>query len=157
MARSEEAAAWTYAVYNAVREVPYGKVTSYGHIARLLGKPECPRQVGVSLKALLSATAQPDAHYNNANVPWQRVINSKGAISPRSIMFLQMHEEQHLTMTRGVNGARQQATAIEAEGVQVTRGSLGEYLIDFSIYGWFPDRLPSDLSEDDGDNEDDEE
>ncbi|KAG9683678.1 DNA binding methylated-DNA--cysteine S-methyltransferase, partial [Aureobasidium melanogenum] len=140
MARSEEAAAWTYAVYNAVREVPYGKVTSYGHIARLLGKPECPRQVGVSLKALLSATAQPDAHYNNANVPWQRVINSKGAISPR-----------------GVNGARQQATAIEAEGVQVTRGSLGEYLIDFSIYGWFPDRLPSDLSEDDGDNEDDEE
>jgi len=38
MARSEEAAAWTYAVYNAVREVPYGKVTSYGHIARLLGK-----------------------------------------------------------------------------------------------------------------------
>lgn len=72
-------------------------------------------------------------------------------------MFLQMHEEQHLTMTRGVNGARQQATAIEAEGVQVTRGSLGEYLIDFSIYGWFPDRLPSDLSEDDGDNEDDEE
>lgn len=40
MARSEEAAAWTAAVYNAVREVPHGKVTSYGHIARLLGKRE---------------------------------------------------------------------------------------------------------------------
>ena len=40
MARSDEAAAWTAAVYNAVREVPHGKVTSYGHIARLLGKRE---------------------------------------------------------------------------------------------------------------------
>ncbi|KAG2161803.1 hypothetical protein D6D17_06592 [Aureobasidium pullulans] len=92
MPRSEEAAAWTYAVYNAVREVPYGKVTSYGHIARLLGKPECPR---------------------------------------------------------GANGASQQATALEAEGVQVTRGSLGEYSVDFATYGWFPDILPSDLSDED--------
>ncbi|CAD0031175.1 unnamed protein product, partial [Aureobasidium pullulans] len=124
MPRSEEAAAWTYAVYNAVREVPCGKVTSYGHIAL--------RQVGVSLKALLSATAQPDAHYNNSNVPWQRIINSKGCISPR-----------------GANGASQQANALEAEGVQVTRGSLGEYSVDFATYGWFPDILPSDLSDED--------
>ncbi|KAI5201154.1 hypothetical protein E4T39_05396 [Aureobasidium subglaciale] len=130
MPRSEEAAAWTYAVYNAIREVPYGKVTSYGHIARLLGK------LGVSLKALVSATAQLDAHYNNSNVPWQRVINAKGSISPR-----------------GANGASQQATALEAEGVQVTRGALGEYTIDFTIYGWFPDRLPSDLSDDEEDEE----
>lgn len=40
MARSDEAAAWTAAVYNAVQEIPHGKVTSYGHIARLLGKRE---------------------------------------------------------------------------------------------------------------------
>jgi len=38
MARSDEAEAWFGAVYNAVQEIPYGKVTSYGHIARLLGK-----------------------------------------------------------------------------------------------------------------------
>lgn len=63
------------------------------------------------------------------------------------------HKEQDLTTSRGVDGARQQATAIEAEGVQVTRGSLGEYLVDFATYGWFPDRLPSDLSEDDEDDE----
>lgn len=36
--RSDEAAAWFAAVYNAVQEIPHGKVTSYGHIARLLGK-----------------------------------------------------------------------------------------------------------------------
>lgn len=28
------------------------------------------------------------------------------------------------------------------------RGSLGEYTIDLSTYGWFPDMLPSDAAED---------
>jgi methylated-DNA-protein-cysteine methyltransferase-like protein len=52
-------------------------------------------------------------------------------------------------MSRGANGASQQATALEAEGVQVIRGSLGEYSVDFATYGWFPDILPSDLSDED--------
>ena len=38
MARSDEAEWWFNAVYEAVQEIPYGKVTSYGHIARLLGR-----------------------------------------------------------------------------------------------------------------------
>lgn len=38
MPRSEEAEAWSNAVYAAIQEVPYGKVTSYGHIALLLGE-----------------------------------------------------------------------------------------------------------------------
>ena len=37
MPQSEEAAAWFAAVYQAVQEIPYGKVTSYGHIAMLIG------------------------------------------------------------------------------------------------------------------------
>ena len=37
MPRSDEAAMWFSAVYKAVQEVPHGKVTSYGHIATLLG------------------------------------------------------------------------------------------------------------------------
>lgn len=37
MTRSDEAEAFFYAVYSAVREIPYAKVTSYGHIARLIG------------------------------------------------------------------------------------------------------------------------
>ena len=40
MPQSEEAAMWFSAVYQAVQEVPYGKVTSYGHIAILLGYRE---------------------------------------------------------------------------------------------------------------------
>jgi len=81
MPQSEEAAAWSAAVCQAVQQIPNGKVTSYGHIALLVGRPECPRQVGTVMKHL------PDAHsghvFHNGNVPWQRVINAKGEISPR--------------------------------------------------------------------------
>ncbi|KAK8169626.1 6-O-methylguanine DNA methyltransferase [Phyllosticta citrichinensis] len=134
--RSEDAAAWFAAVYQAVQEVPYGKVTSYGHIARLVGRPECPRQVGVCLKHLASSPNAADESSRNrpkwhtANVPWQRVINSKGIISPR-----------------GPSGASRQAAALRAEGVHVDRGSLGEYLVSLETYGWFPDMLPSEEAE----------
>lgn len=37
MPRSDEAAAFFHAVYSAVQEIPSGKVTSYGHIAYLVG------------------------------------------------------------------------------------------------------------------------
>lgn len=36
--RSEAAWAFYTAVYEAIQEIPYGKVTTYGHIARLVGK-----------------------------------------------------------------------------------------------------------------------
>lgn len=35
--QSEAAAAWFHAVYETVQQIPHGKVTSYGHIARLIG------------------------------------------------------------------------------------------------------------------------
>ncbi|KAF2144983.1 uncharacterized protein K452DRAFT_133177 [Aplosporella prunicola CBS 121167] len=134
--RSEEAWAWFAAVYQAVQEIPHGHVTSYGHIARLVGRPECPRQVGVCLKHLPSPSAEgseQDPEWHSGNVPWQRVINSKGCISPR-----------------GPGGAERQAAALRAEGVEVTRGHLGEYFIDFSAYGWFPDMLPSEAADVEG-------
>lgn len=40
MPRSDEAAAFFHAVYCAVQEIPHGKVTSYGHIAKLVGTRE---------------------------------------------------------------------------------------------------------------------
>lgn len=39
MPRSEEAASWYTMVYRAVQQIPPGSVTSYGHIATLLGYP----------------------------------------------------------------------------------------------------------------------
>ncbi|KAI1388632.1 DNA binding methylated-DNA--cysteine S-methyltransferase [Hypoxylon trugodes] len=128
MARSDEATAFFTAVYAAIQEIPHGKVTSYGHIAKLIGTPERPRQVGICLKHLPQDT---DARFNHENVPWQRVINAKGIISPRS----------------QPSGARNQAAALEAEGVTVTTDALGELMVDFSEFGWFPDVLPSEVEE----------
>lgn len=114
MPRSDEAQAFFHAVYSAVQEIPPGKVTSYGHIARLVGERELPppphpvvfavqltrrlaqrpRQVGVCLKHLPNLEnwnrAHPDGdggeqppRFHHGNVPWQRVVNAKGGISPR--------------------------------------------------------------------------
>ncbi|KAG5755362.1 hypothetical protein H9Q69_001496 [Fusarium xylarioides] len=124
MPRSDEAQAFFHAVYSAVQEIPHGKVTTYGHIAMLVGTPQRPRQVGVCLKHLPADPSQP---FNHDTVPWQRVINSKGQISPRS----QPGE------------SRSQADALQAEGVEVETNTMGEHSVDFSQYGWFPDLLPS--------------
>ncbi|KIW08051.1 uncharacterized protein PV09_00995 [Verruconis gallopava] len=125
--QSEEAAAFFAAAYAAIQEIPYGKVTSYAHIARLIGRPECPRQVGVCLKHLPD---DPTQRFNNKTVPWQRVINAKGGISPR-----------------GPGSTARQAAALRKEGVQVDRNAMGEFSVDFSTYGWFPDMLPSEEEE----------
>jgi methylated-DNA-protein-cysteine methyltransferase-like protein len=37
MARSDEAQAFFHAVYSAAQQIPYGKVTTYAHIAYLVG------------------------------------------------------------------------------------------------------------------------
>lgn len=48
---------------------------------------------------------------------------------------------------RGPGGASRQATALRREGVHVGVGSMGEFLVDFSVYGWFPSELPSEAAE----------
>lgn len=64
-------------IYTIVRQIPPGKVASYGQIARITGR--CSAQmVGFALSAL--ATTRLDDKVTD--VPWQRVINSKGKISP---------------------------------------------------------------------------
>jgi methylated-DNA-protein-cysteine methyltransferase-like protein len=59
------------AVYAAVRQIPRGRVATYGQIARLLNNPAGSRAVGWALRAL------PRGHA----VPWQRVVNARGEIS----------------------------------------------------------------------------
>jgi methylated-DNA-protein-cysteine methyltransferase-like protein len=62
------------AVYRLVREIPRGRVMTYGQIATILGQPRAARAVGYAMRA----STRED------NVPWQRVINGKGRISARS-------------------------------------------------------------------------
>lgn len=61
-------------VYAVVRLIPKGKVTSYGRIARMLGRPRAARAVGYALNGLKSSP-------EHANVPWWRVVNAAGKIS----------------------------------------------------------------------------
>ncbi|KAI0067350.1 MGMT family protein [Artomyces pyxidatus] len=103
------------AVYSVVRQIPVQKVTTYGHIAKLVGMPNHSRHVGQALKYL-----SPDT---NPPVPWQRVVSSTGAISSRG---------------PGTDGAQRQREALEAEGVEVRIGRTGELLVDLKEDGWFP-------------------
>lgn len=62
-------------IYDAVKQIPRGKVATYGHIALLAGIPNGARQVGYALAAL------DDLMPPKQTVPWQRVVNRKGEIS----------------------------------------------------------------------------
>jgi alkylated DNA nucleotide flippase Atl1/3-methyladenine DNA glycosylase AlkD len=61
-------------IYAVIARIPPGKVASYGQVAAIAGLGGHARQVGYSLSAL------PD----DADLPWQRVINAKGEVSLRS-------------------------------------------------------------------------
>lgn len=45
------------------------------------------RQVGVCLKHLPAFSRNTDHFFHSNNIPWQRVVNSKGIISPRYVLF----------------------------------------------------------------------
>jgi len=56
-------------VYGIVAKIPYGRVISYGQIARMLGNPRGARTVGWALSVC------PEG------LPWQRVVKADGAIA----------------------------------------------------------------------------
>lgn len=59
-------------IYVVVRLIPPGKAATYGQIAAIVG--ECTaRMVGYAMASLP----------NGSGVPWQRVINAQGKVSPR--------------------------------------------------------------------------
>jgi methylated-DNA-protein-cysteine methyltransferase related protein len=61
-------------IWDAVNKVPRGKVATYGDIATLAGLDGHARQVGYALHNLPSGS----------RVPWHRVVNARGEVSPRS-------------------------------------------------------------------------
>ena len=61
-------------IFAVVSRIPRGRVATYGQVAELAGLPHHARMVGYALNALEDASP----------VPWQRVINARGEISPRS-------------------------------------------------------------------------
>jgi methylated-DNA-protein-cysteine methyltransferase-like protein len=98
-------------VWEIVRQVPPGRVTTYGQISKMIPPPGDlpqrsydafgPRWVGGAMAAC------PE------DVPWQRVINSQGKISPRP-------------------GLEQQRLLLEEEGVEFSASGK----VDFARFGW---------------------
>lgn len=100
------------AFYAVVRRIPRGRVTTYGAVAALAGKPRAARQVGFALAALRGAKHR---------VPWQRVLGAR----PRGRAAVTILDPM---------GAAVQRTLLEREGVRFdARG-----LVSLERYGWAP-------------------
>jgi methylated-DNA-protein-cysteine methyltransferase-like protein len=93
-------------VYARVREVPRGRVATYGQIAALLGSPRAGRSVGWALRAL----------EDGSGVPWHRVVDAQGRIR------LAAHG----------GAAALQAALLRREGIVVSR----EGTVDLARFLW---------------------
>lgn len=96
-------------VYAKVREVPAGRVTTYGDVAGALGSRRVARQVGFALAAIDVGIAAP--------VPWHRVINGQGRLSYRG----------------DVGRGSEQELRLAAEGVRFDDAGR---VIDFASLRW---------------------
>ena len=96
-------------IYRLVREIPAGQVATYGQIAKLVG---CGARVAGYAMAAVPA---------GSNVPWHRVINARGGISPR----------------RGGGGEVRQRRLLEQEGLRFNRaGRLNLDEVRWAGPGW---------------------
>ncbi len=105
--RPDKSRGWV-AFYEIIVRIPPGQVATYGQIATLAGRRGHARQVGYAL------AATPE----HLDLPWHRVINAQGRVSPRS--HSRLHEFQEELLRR--------------EGIELTNGK-----VDLSRYLWNPD------------------
>jgi methylated-DNA-protein-cysteine methyltransferase-like protein len=96
-------------VYVIARQIPEGKVTSYGAIAKALGTRRSSRMVGWAM----------NASHNREDIPAHRVVNRKGLLSGK----------HHFA---GTNLMQQ---LLENEGVKVVNNQI----IDFEKHFWHPE------------------
>ena len=71
--------------------MPPGRVVTYGQVAALAGIPGHARQVGYALHALAPGS----------EVPWQRVLNARGEVSPRAEAEWEGYQ-RHLLAEEGI-------------------------------------------------------
>lgn len=91
-----------------VQRIPRGRVASYGQVARVAGLASQARLVGYAMAALPDGT----------RVPWHRVVNAQGRVSPRA--------------TRGADSL--QRALLEREGVRFDASGR----IELARFGWRP-------------------
>ena len=100
------------AVFEVVRQIPKGKVTSYGAIAEALGTKGSARMVGWAMN---------QSHFVNPAVPAHRVVNRQGRLSGK-MHFSPPERMQEL---------------LEKEGIQVVE----DQIIDFQKHFWDPNEM----------------
>jgi methylated-DNA-protein-cysteine methyltransferase related protein len=96
-------------IYAVIARIPKGRVATYGQIASLAGLPRRARLVGRALRTVPEGM----------ELPWHRVVNAQGKISPRTDALC--HEDL-------------QAGLLRREGVRFTGSS-----IPLARFGWQPD------------------
>lgn len=96
-------------VYDVVRLIPRGRVSSYGAIAAYLGSAKSARMVGWAMNA---------SHSQNPPVPAQRVVNRNGILSGKA-HFADPNRMQEL---------------LESEGIQVKN----DQVVEFDKLFWNP-------------------
>jgi len=96
------------AFYEIIACIPPGRVATYGQIAILAGFRGHARQVGYAL------AATPE----HLDLPWHRVINAQGRVSPRA--HSKFHEFQEELLRR--------------EGIEMAAGR-----VDLTRYRWAPE------------------
>ena len=98
-------------VYEVAKQIPFGRVTSYGAIAKFLGTAQSARVVGWAMN---------DSHISKEFVPAHRVVNRNGVLTGKH------HFGNSNTMKQ----------LLENEGIRVE----GDQIIDFEKYFWDPSK-----------------
>jgi methylated-DNA-protein-cysteine methyltransferase related protein len=96
-------------VYEVVKLIPYGRVTSYGAIARYLGTAGSSRMVGWAMNA---------SHSTSDNIPAHRVVNRNGVLTGK------FH----------FGGPNTMQQLLESEGIKV----VNDQIVNYSQHFWDP-------------------
>ena len=96
-------------VYDVARQIPYGKVTTYGAIAKALGAARSARMVGWAM----------NASHLKEDIPAHRVVNRNGV----------------LTGKHHFDGTNLMQQLLESEGIQVRNNQI----VDFEKHFWQPE------------------
>lgn len=96
-------------VYDVVKQVPYGRVTTYGAVAEYLGSKGAARMVGWAMNG---------SHLSDENIPAHRVVNRNGL----------------LTGKRHFGGTEVMRQLLESEGVEVKN----DQIVHFKKIFWNP-------------------
>jgi methylated-DNA-protein-cysteine methyltransferase-like protein len=95
-------------VFDVVKEIPFGRVTSYGAIASYLGSKQASRMVGWAL----------NSSHKFENIPAHRVVNRNGLLTGKS-HFSDPNEMEN---------------KLKSEGIVISKNQV----VDFNILFWNP-------------------